>query len=71
MRANSITANYNYDGVHRGPAAVGAVKPAGLAQREILNITNSMIISNSQILFQDNGNGKIIPMPFDQNNGAA
>jgi hypothetical protein len=71
MRANSITGSYNNDGVHRGPAAVGAVKPAAIAQREILNITNSMIISNSQILFQDSGNGKIIPMPFTQNLGAA
>jgi hypothetical protein len=30
--------------------------------RDSLNITNSLIISNSQILFQDMGNGKIIPM---------
>lgn len=32
--------------------------------KDKLNITNSLIISNSQILFQDIGNGKIIPIPF-------
>ena len=36
----------------------------GRLGRDNLNITNSLIISNSQILFQDMGNGKIIPMPF-------
>jgi len=34
--------------------------------KDQLNITNSLIISNSQILFQDIGNGKIIPIPFGQ-----
>ena len=34
--------------------------------KDKLNITNSLIISNSQILFQDIGNGKIIPIPFPQ-----
>ena len=38
----------------------------GRLDRDNLNITNSLIISNSQILFQDMGNGKIIPMPFGQ-----
>jgi hypothetical protein len=35
--------------------------------RESLNITNSLIISNSQILFQDMGNGKIMPVPMQFN----
>jgi len=37
--------------------------------RDSLNITNSLIISNSQILFQDMGNGKIVPMQFVKNGG--
>lgn len=35
--------------------------------RDSLNITNSLIISNSQILFQDMGNGKIVPVPMQFN----
>lgn len=61
--------------------AVGAVKPIRDSMqsqnvdiqnmneqlmKDQLNITNSLIISNSQILFQDIGNGKIIPIPFGQ-----
>ena len=29
--------------------------------RDSVNITNSIIVSNSQIVFQDMGNGKLIP----------
>ena len=36
--------------------------------RDSLNITNSLIISNSQILFQDMGNGKIVPVPISHLN---
>jgi hypothetical protein len=43
VRANSTAGNYTTNGIHRGPAAVGAVKPLGNA----MNITNSLIISNS------------------------
>lgn len=34
--------------------------------KDQLNITNSLIISNSQILLQDLGNGNIRPIPFSQ-----
>lgn len=43
VRANSTAGNYTTNGIHRGPAAVGAVKPLSNA----MNITNSLIISNS------------------------
>lgn len=35
------------------------------ALKEHLNITNSLIISNSQILVHDMGNGKVVPMPLN------
>lgn len=58
------------------PAGVNQVlnpkQPAGMqvsskVARDSLNITNSLIISNSQILFQDMGNGKIVPVPMQFN----
>lgn len=51
---------------------MNAKQPAGMqvsskVARDSLNITNSLIISNSQILFQDMGNGKIVPVPMQFN----
>ena len=55
--------------IAQGNAQLTAKAMAGLqlnskVARDSLNITNSIIVSNSQILFHDMGNGKIVPVPI-------